>query len=139
MGVATSAAIPRDEVWRNDISAAIAAANASELDAIVQRVTAAWAKGTMSHEDYSALYGAAHCRRAALKGKPSLPLQGGSAERHEPEPAKSLQLLIDQAPLAIPGGSIADGSFYSALPVLEVRSGAWKEDDLVIIETPPPQ
>jgi hypothetical protein len=60
------------------ITAAISAANASELDQLVKAITAAWAAGTLDDDAFSAAYAAAHRRRADLKEKPPrLPLQGG--------------------------------------------------------------
>ena len=63
----------------NDISAAIAAARTdAHLDTLVKALNAAWAKGELGDDDFTALYGAAHRRRADLREKPpGLPLQGG--------------------------------------------------------------
>src|ERR671913_889384 len=64
----------------DDITAAISAANAPELDQLVKAITAAWAAGTLDDDAFSAAYAAAHRRRADLKEvkrTPGLPLQGG--------------------------------------------------------------
>jgi hypothetical protein len=62
-----------------DITAAIAAARTdAHLDTIVKALNAAWARGDLGDDDFSALYGLAHRRRAELKEKPpGLPLHGG--------------------------------------------------------------
>ena len=77
----------------NDISAAIAAARTgAQLDAIARDITAAWGKGTLAGDTFTACYGAVHRRRAELRERrerpPALPLQGGGGLA--PPPRRSI-------------------------------------------------
>ena len=55
----------------NDISAAILAARTgAQLDAIARDITAAWGKGTLADDTFTAWYGAIHRRRAELRERP---------------------------------------------------------------------
>ena len=72
---------PVERATMNDISAAIAAARTgAQLDAIARDITAAWGKGTLADDIFTAWYGAIHRRRAELRERRERPPALGSQE-----------------------------------------------------------
>jgi hypothetical protein len=122
--------LPSPALWmramQENISAAITAAKTgAQLDAIARDITAAWGKGTLADDTFTALYGQVHRRRQDLKGRapgqPDLPLpagQGVAPRRADPSSRRAArrrhQTVAD--PSNVDGGSPRPGRSRRAWP-----------------------